>query len=1223
MLESLEKDGIPVQRLAVSHAFHSPQMREMEAPFELAAASIECRTPRCRLISSVTGREVADDMRQPAYWRRQVSQPVRFSEAMRTLGQIGCRIFLEVGPGTTLSALGHQSLSDSGAVFLPSVRRSRGQWQQMLESLAHLYVRGVGIDWAAFDKPYARVRVALPTYPFEHEEYWFEERSGAKRLPGVKVRKQEDLKDWFYTPSWEEKATRAAPSSAMRLLVVGSGGEMAAELGARLPAGSNVVVATPESLAAHLADGELDAVLHIAAGDTQSPDLDDAGLAAARSILADAIPTAQVLAASRSRARLWLVTRGGQSVARDSSSLDLRQAPLWGLGRTFAIEHPDAWGGLIDLDPAMAAGETAAALVTTIAGGDGENQVAFRCGHRYVARLLRTPPPASSSRPLASDKTYLVTGGAGGLGLKVACWMADHGARYLLLMGRRVPSEDAARQLAALRDRGVCVEFRSADVAAKAQLAEIFCELGVQMPALGGVIHAAGVLEDSVVANVTPDRLAKVLAPKVDGAWNLHQLTAGMPLDFFVMFSSFASVTGSPGQAAYAAANTFMDQLARYRTAKGLPALSVNWGGWAGTGMAARVDAEVRHRTGPFHLMPAAQALAAFGRLLVNAGPQMAVAAIDWEEFAASPEGRQTPPLFSSIFQSAAAAQPQAAGSNFRTLPPETLRPTLISYLKGALGAILGIEQTAITAGRAIIDYGLDSLMALELRNRIRGDLEITVPTAGLLQGPSVESLADQIAGQLAKSREAGAESTFAAAAAEYPLSSGQHTQWFGHKLIPGSSTFNVGFTASVSPCLEWKEFERAVARLVERHPALRTAIIETELGTPVQRVVASSTPDLALFDAPEGFGQKLEQWVLEEFNRSFSSDRPMMRIRVFRTRQGDVMLFAVDHLIVDASSLLICFEDLKELYTAECSSTEPALKPLSADYGDFVRWEASLAEGPESVRLWNYWKEKLHGDLPVLSLPSSRPRPEVLLPKGESVPLPFGADLSAAVHQMARERRTTAYCVLLAAYYVLLKMYCRQDDIVVGTSVSQREHSRWSNVVGLFVNVLPLRGDLSGDPTFSRHLSNVRETVLGGLAHHELPFPVMVSRLTLPRTLKHSPVYQAFLNFLQDRNGEFGALVTPGGDTRIPFGTSTVSPFMTIPQEDGRSEMALHIGQNEEQLVGNLNYNAHIVARTDAETMAESYRTILAAVVRLPNQHISQLIAQVSQDREREEIFL
>ena len=132
-----------------------------------------------------------------------------------------------------------------------------------------------------------------------------------------------------------------------------------------------------------------------------------------------------------------------------------------------------------------------------------------------------------------------------------------------------------------------------------------------------------------------------------------------------------------------------------------------------------------------------------------------------------------------------------------------------------------------------------------------------------------------------------------------------------------------------------------------------------------------------------------------------------------------------------------------------------------------------------------------------------------------------------------------------------------------------------------------------------------------------------MVSRLTLPRTLKHTPVFQAFMNFLQDRNGEFGGLVTEGGETMIPFGPSTLSPFLVIPQEDGHSELALWVGQNEDQFVGNLIYNAHILTRADAQSMAESYRTILAAVVRQPDQQISQIIAQVTQDGEREEIFL
>jgi non-ribosomal peptide synthetase component F len=201
--------------------------------------------------------------------------------------------------------------------------------------------------------------------------------------------------------------------------------------------------------------------------------------------------------------------------------------------------------------------------------------------------------------------------------------------------------------------------------------------------------------------------------------------------------------------------------------------------------------------------------------------------------------------------------------------------------------------------------------------------------------------------------------------------------------------------------------------------------------------------------------------------------------------------------------------------------------------------------------------------------------------------------------------------------------MYCNQDNFVVGPSVSQRNNEQWSNVVGFFINILPLRADLSNDLSFAAHLANVRETILSALAHQEFPFPLMVNRLSLPRTMRHSPVFQAFLNFLQDRDGEFGGLVTPGGNTSIPCGGSTLRPFMVIPQEDGRSEIALHIGQNENQFAGNLNYNANILDRATAQAMAQSYLEILEIVVKEPDIVVSRLITQSAQLSEREEFLL
>jgi hypothetical protein len=349
-----------------------------------------------------------------------------------------------------------------------------------------------------------------------------------------------------------------------------------------------------------------------------------------------------------------------------------------------------------------------------------------------------------------------------------------------------------------------------------------------------------------------------------------------------------------------------------------------------------------------------------------------------------------------------------------------------------------------------------------------------------------------------------------------------------------------------------------------------------------------------------------------------------MVRIRVFRTTGRDVLLFAVDHLIVDASSVQICFEDLKKLYPAELAGTAATLDPLKTDYADFVKWEAELAEGAESDRLWNYWKRRLHGDLPILRLPSSRPRPAVLLPKGDSVPLSLGAELSSEVNRVARENRTTSYTVVLAAYYLLLKRYCNQDDFVVGTSVSRRDDPARVNVVGFFVNVVPLRADLSGDLTFVQHLTQTRESVLGALTHHEFPFPLMVNRLRLPRTTAHNPVFQAFLNFLTDRSGELGGLMTRDRESAIMFGESTLRPFMILPQQEGQSEIVLQLAQVESQIVGNLNYNTEILDRPTVEAMAQSYVEILEQAVRAPNDLISAFMPESGpNDADREEIFL
>jgi myxalamid-type polyketide synthase MxaD len=471
--------------------------------------------------------------------------------------------------------------------------------------------------------------------------------------------------------------------------------------------------------------------------------------------------------------RLWLITRGSQPAGIEPSPIDVAQAPLWGLGRVIAQEHPMFWGGLMDLEPGeIPLEDTAHQLWNELSNSEGEDQIAFRQGRRYAGRLVRKRRSITPEAPQRwrTDGSYLITGGLGELGLVVARWMVEQGARRLILLGRTPLPPRAcwnsiaaggrpAQRIAAIRAMealGASVHVASVDVADEPGLRAFLDDFRAEgWPPIRGVVHAAGVLHDGLLVQLDAAALNSVLRPKMTGGWLLHRLLADAPLDFFVLFSSAGALLGQPGQGNYAAANAFLDALAHYRKAQGRPALSINWGAWSGLGFAETAGGKrlaARLALLGIKTIEPPRALEVLDRLLRQSSAQVAAVPVDWARYHEFYPAGTASLLLSELAHdqpgnSAHTSHPGADKTRITLLaaqPAERLA-LLQSHLRELVARVLGLPASKLDVQQPLSNLGLDSLMAVELKNRIAVDLGVNVPLVTFLSGPSVEQAAAQL----------------------------------------------------------------------------------------------------------------------------------------------------------------------------------------------------------------------------------------------------------------------------------------------------------------------------------------------------------------------------------------------------------------------------------------------------------------------------------------------
>nr|WRX36517.1 hypothetical protein [Cystobacterineae bacterium] len=756
VLAKLEARGVFCRRVKVDVASHSPQVDPLREDLLAALAGIRPQQGKLPMRSTVTGARVAGPELVAGYWADNLRQPVRFAQTVQSLLEEGHGLFVEMSPHPVLVPVLEEMLqsTEKPGAAVGSLRRGQAERPALLESLGSLWVQGQGLDWKRLFPAYCQ-RVPLPTYPWQRERYWLEVRPGQARAALAPAA------DWYYRIEWPEVARSAAAStSAGHWLVVTDAGENGAAVAAALTSRgqSCTVVRASEDMAGAVEGredlrgvvylGGLDAAVH----DTASPD-------EIQSVTRKAVePVVALLKAFASRAeppRLWVVTRGACAVGSETS-VSPTQAALWGLGRVTALEHPTAWGGLIDLDPSGHPSEVDL-TVTELLAPDSEDQLAFRGGRRLAARLVRRPPEKEAAPvSLSADGSYLVTGGLGAVGLLVARWLVERGARHLVLTSRNGlperaawdadhPEEVRARITAiqAMEEQGARVTVKAVDVADVEAMTVLLAEVE---PSLRGVIHAAGIGPAIPLLETGELELEEVLRSKVAGSWVLHHLLREKPLDLFVLFSSGAAVWGGYGQGAYAAANAFVDGLAYYRRAKSLPALSIAWGLWADGGMAST---EFRARMDEIGVLPmsTANAVSALEQLWATGAIQRTVTRMDWTRFAPVYAARGRRNLLATLVATednaaSASSAPEKAERSFRGMSAAEARVALQELVRGNVANVLGFtDPGSLDAGRGFQEQGLDSLMAVQIRNRLQQNLGVKLSATLAFDHPTVDRL--------------------------------------------------------------------------------------------------------------------------------------------------------------------------------------------------------------------------------------------------------------------------------------------------------------------------------------------------------------------------------------------------------------------------------------------------------------------------------------------------
>ncbi|HEX2094446.1 MAG TPA: amino acid adenylation domain-containing protein, partial [Longimicrobiaceae bacterium] len=553
-----------------------------------------------------------------------------------------------------------------------------------------------------------------------------------------------------------------------------------------------------------------------------------------------------------------------------------------------------------------------------------------------------------------------------------------------------------------------------------------------------------------------------------------------------------------------------------------------------------------------------------------------------------------------------------------RALPePEAAEPGM-EYVERSTATeelLCGIWEDVLRAERVgphanFFELGGHSLLATRVISRARRAFGVEVPLRALFEAPTVAALAQRIELLLLDGARTPAPPLLPVPRQEpLPLSFAQQRLWIVDRLEPASAAYNMPFALRLRGSLDSTALHRSLLALVRRHEVLRTVFPERD-GAPLQLIHPPSPTPLPLLDLqrlPPGAREREAERLAEaEALRPFDlAAGPLLRCHLLRLQQQEhVLLFTLHHVVSDGWSTGVLVREVSTLYEGYARGEEPRLPELPVQYADYAAWQRSWLSGAVLEAQLAYWRERLAGAPPLLELPTDHPRLAGWSTRGGSLGFGLSAALSQGLRALGRREGATLHMVVLAGWQALLGRYAGQDDVVVGSPVSGRSRLELEGLIGFFVNLLALRGELGGDPTWSELVGRVREAALGAYAHQELPFEKLVEELVTERSLVHAPLFQVAYSLERtDRRGP------------LRLGAVALEPF-GAGEGVAKFDLSLTVLEGGEELAGALSYRAALFEPATIARLAGHLERVLETMVAEPRRRLSEVSLLGAEER-------